>query len=52
LRINPDFAEAHFNLGSALLQTGGRNEEAKRHFDEAVRLRPDLEPMVARLRFD
>ena len=39
LRQNPDFAEAHNNLGNALLETG-RLDEAVRHYQEALRLKP------------
>ena len=39
LRIVPDFAEAHANLGSALVAKG-RNKEALDQFQEAVREAP------------
>ncbi len=39
LEIDPDYAEAHNNLG-VLLQEQGRAEEAIKHLREAVRLRP------------
>lgn len=41
LRVKPDVAEAHNNLGYAL-QRQGRLEEAIRRHEEAVRLKPDL----------
>jgi tetratricopeptide (TPR) repeat protein len=41
LRINPDYAEAHFGLGIALEQTGKR-EEAIAHYEQAVRIKPDF----------
>ena len=40
LRNNPDYAEAHYNLGSLYLQKQMRTE-AKRHFQKALQLRPD-----------
>jgi len=39
--LKPDFADAHMNLGSALFQAG-RVEEAIRHYETALRLKPDL----------
>jgi tetratricopeptide (TPR) repeat protein len=41
LRLNPDYAEAHYNLG-ALLQRRGQHAEALREHTEALRLKPDL----------
>jgi len=40
LRINPDYAEAHNNLGSALIQTG-HALEAIDHFKQALRMNPN-----------
>jgi Tfp pilus assembly protein PilF len=40
LRIDPDYAEAHHNLGGALLRVG-KPKEAIGHFQEAVRTKPD-----------
>ena len=40
LRIDPDFEEAHNNLGVALIHKG-KIEEAIFHFREALRIRPD-----------
>ena len=40
VRLKPDYAEAHNNLGNALTALG-RVEEAAASFQEAVRLRPD-----------
>jgi len=40
IRIEPDSAEAHYNLGKALLQEG-RLEEAMAHFEQALRIQPD-----------
>ena len=39
LRIDPDYAEAHHNLGNALVQTG-RAPEAIEHFKQALRMNP------------
>lgn len=41
LRLKPDFAEAHLNLGHAFLHTG-RAEEALASYRDAVRVRPDF----------
>jgi tetratricopeptide (TPR) repeat protein len=41
LRINPNLAEAHYNLGGAL-QRAGRLAEAIQHYEEALRLKPDF----------
>jgi len=41
LRIQPDYAEAHNNLGLALGCLGNL-EEAVRHFREALRIKPGL----------
>jgi Flp pilus assembly protein TadD len=40
LRIAPDSAEAHNNLGIALVNTPGRGSEAIPHFQAALRLQP------------
>lgn len=37
LRANPDFAEAHFNLGLALASLG-RSDESERHYRKAIEL--------------
>ena len=42
LRINPDFAEAHHNLGCALANMAGRMPEAIAQFQAAVQLKPDF----------
>jgi len=41
LRINPDFAEAHYNIGAALAWQG-KLDEGIRHFREALRINPAL----------
>ncbi len=40
LKINPDFAEAHNNLGKILL-AWGKTATAEKHFKEALRIKPD-----------
>ena len=39
LRIKPDYAEAHNNLGS-MLQSQGRFKEAVAHFAQALQIQP------------
>ena len=41
LRIKPDYADAHHNLGVLLYGTG-RKEEAEKEYLEAIRLKPDF----------
>ena len=41
LRIAPDSAEAHHNLGIALLQIPGRQQDAIAELEMALRIRPD-----------
>jgi Flp pilus assembly protein TadD len=50
LRLNPDYAEAHCNLGAAL-GTQGRLDEAVTHLQEALRLRPDYPDAQRNLRY-
>ncbi len=52
LRIQPDYAEAHFNLGVALAQDPGKTREALAHLEAAERLQPDaeLEKTIRQLR--
>ena len=44
LRLKPDLAEPHSNLGNLLMKIPGRVDEAVAQYDEAVRLKPDYEP--------
>jgi len=37
LRLKPDFAEAHDNLGNILAKMPGRSEDAIAQFEEALR---------------
>ena len=48
LRLSPDYAEAHGNLGVVLAQKGHR-DEAIVHYTEALRLKPDLAPALNNL---
>jgi tetratricopeptide (TPR) repeat protein len=41
VQINPDFVEAHYNLGIVLAQTG-KSQEAAKHFEQALQIRPDF----------
>ena len=52
LRLKPDFAEAHYNLGVAL-EEAGRAQEAIGHYEQALRIKPDFaeaQKELARLR--
>jgi tetratricopeptide (TPR) repeat protein len=51
LRINPDFVQAHLNLGNALLHTG-RTADAIAEYETALRIQPnpELQRLVDRLR--
>jgi len=40
IKIKPDYAEAHNNLGGALVAEG-KNEEAISHFKMAIKIKPD-----------
>ena len=48
LRIKPDYAEAHYNLGIALEQAG-RTREAIQHYEQALTFRPDYALAKTRL---
>jgi tetratricopeptide (TPR) repeat protein len=50
LRINPNFAEAHNNLGIALASTGRGLPEAVTHFETALRINPGYAQASANLR--
>ena len=41
IKLKPDFALAHYNLGNALLQNG-EMKEAIDHYREVLKLKPDL----------
>jgi protein O-mannosyl-transferase len=42
LRLEPGYADAHFDLGLALSKNPGRREEAISHYEEALRLEPSF----------
>ena len=46
LRIRPDYAEAHYNLGKMLAQIPGRLAEAIAEYQAALRDRPDYSPAL------
>jgi Flp pilus assembly protein TadD len=48
LRLRPEFAEAHNNIGLVLAQNGD-DEKASNEFREAVRIRPDYADAHANL---
>ena len=52
VRIRPDFVEAHYLLGVALIRSPGRRAEAIAHLETALRLKPDpkLKQIMDRLR--
>ncbi len=41
VRLNPDYVNARFNLGSALA-SAGRFDEAIQEFSEVLKLKPDF----------
>jgi tetratricopeptide (TPR) repeat protein len=43
LRIRPDYAEGHYNLGVVLSRIPGRLPEALSHLETALRLKPNPE---------
>ena len=45
LRLRPDFAEAHRNLGNLLLKIPGRLDEAMTHYAAALKLHPEWESL-------
>ncbi len=48
LRSNPNYPEAHYNLGGLLVDRG-QTEEAVVHYKEALRLKPDYAEARQRL---
>jgi tetratricopeptide (TPR) repeat protein len=48
LRLDPDLAEAHYQLGLALAEQE-KPDEAIRHYREALRLKPDWVPALSHL---
>jgi tetratricopeptide (TPR) repeat protein len=49
LQIDPNFAEAHNNLGRALSQTSGRMPEAIAEYQAALQIKPDYAQARANL---
>jgi hypothetical protein len=52
LQLNPGLADAHYNLGKALLRFPGREAEALAEFEAVLRLKPSprVQQIVGRLR--
>jgi tetratricopeptide (TPR) repeat protein len=46
LKIRPNYAEAHFNLGNLLSQIPGHAQEAAAEYQAVLRSRPDLASVV------
>jgi tetratricopeptide (TPR) repeat protein len=44
VRLQPDYAQAHYNLSVAWSQMPGRMKDAIAQHEEALRLQPDLAP--------
>ena len=44
LCLQPDYVEAHYNLGNAWSQVPGRLHDAIVQYEEALRLKPDFAP--------
>ena len=42
IRLKPEWAEAHFNLGR-IVKEAGKDDEAEAEFAEAKRLKPDID---------
>jgi protein O-mannosyl-transferase len=42
LEMDPQFTEAHYNLGNALLKIPARLNDAIAHYEAAIRLKPDF----------
>jgi tetratricopeptide (TPR) repeat protein len=41
IRLNPDYAEAHYNLAN-ILRDRGRSDEAFEHYQQAIRVKPSF----------
>lgn len=48
IKYRPQFVEAHYNLGNALMKLG-RAEDAVKHYRYAAELKPDLVPAINNL---
>jgi Flp pilus assembly protein TadD len=48
VKLNPDYWQAHFNVGTSCLQEG-RLSEARAEFDIVLRLQPDFRPAKSAL---
>jgi Flp pilus assembly protein TadD len=48
IRIHPDYVQAHFARGAALMQAG-RRDDAALEFEKVLQLRPDFPPAVRML---
>jgi Flp pilus assembly protein TadD len=48
IRIQPDYVQAHYARGAALMQAG-RRDEAAAEFERVLQLRPDFPPAVRML---
>jgi hypothetical protein len=52
LQLNPGLADAHYNLGEALLDLPGHEAEALAEFEAVLRLKPSprVQQILGRLR--
>jgi tetratricopeptide (TPR) repeat protein len=48
ISLSPDYAEAYFNLGVLEWQTGNR-QKAREAWEQAVRLKPELQATIQNL---
>jgi len=51
IQLKPDYGDAHYNLANALSQVG-RDAEARKHFEEAIRLISPEKPQAAQARLN